>query len=124
MLAKLERSGRNHLYDSASPGTRAFRRTLLRVLGLVAAFFGILLSRALDRPQLDGAASVLIGLILIVVALLLVEESKALLVGEGADKRTLCSIMHLAESDPGVERAGYPLTMYFGPHNVLLTRNI
>jgi divalent metal cation (Fe/Co/Zn/Cd) transporter len=68
--------------------------------------------------------SVLIGALLMMVAFLLIAETKALLVGEGTDKETLRQIRALALADPGVDRAGYPLTMYFGPNNVLLTMNI
>jgi divalent metal cation (Fe/Co/Zn/Cd) transporter len=72
----------------------------------------------------DRVASILIGLILFAVALLLIIESKALLTGEGADSRMLRSIRNIAFSDRAVECVGYPLTMYFGPHHVLLTTNI
>ncbi len=94
------------------------------LLGLAAAFAGIFLSRLLNQPRLDGAASVLIGLLLFTVALLLVVESKALLVGEGADRAVLRSVRDLALADSSVERVGYPLTMYFGPHNLLLTMDV
>ena len=94
------------------------------VLGLIAATLGIFLSAALHRPLLDGVASIVIGVILIAVALLLIMESKALLVGEGADRQVLRSIRSLALSDEAVERVGYPLTMYFGPHSILLTMNV
>ena len=94
------------------------------LLGLITAGLGIYLSQALKIPQLDGAASVLIGLILATVALLLVMKSKTLLVGEGADRFVLRDIRQLALLDEAVERVGYPLTMYFGPHNILLTMNV
>ncbi|MDQ6733276.1 MAG: hypothetical protein M3Z35_04035, partial [Nitrospirota bacterium] len=59
-----------------------------------------------------------------VVAVLLIVESKALLVGEGADVETLRAIRALTQREEGVELAGYPLTMYFGPTKILLTMNI
>lgn len=94
------------------------------LVGLVFAFAGIFFGELLGLPQLDGVASILIGLLLMTVATILARESKALLVGEGADRQILRSIRELAQNDPGVERAGYPLTMYFGPHNILLTMNV
>ncbi|WP_419806190.1 hypothetical protein [Terriglobus sp.] len=66
----------------------------------------------------------MIGVTLIGVALLLIVESRALLVGEGADLSTLRVIRSLAQAEPGVEVVGYPLTMYFGPQSILLTMNI
>jgi cation diffusion facilitator family transporter len=93
-------------------------------VGNIAAFTGIFLSRVLKIPILDGAASVFIGLLLMSVAVLLARESKGLLVGEGADPNVLQSISALAAKDPAVEHAGYPFTMYFGPHTALLTMNL
>ncbi len=94
------------------------------LIGLLIAALGISLARMLNLPYADGVASVLIGSLLMAVAFALVVETKALLIGEGADKETLRRIRTLALADPAVDRAGYPLTMYFGPNNVLLTMNI
>ena len=94
------------------------------LLGLIVAFVGIFLTHYFNNPYLDGAASVVIGVILATVAVLLVYESKGLLIGEGADPQTLESIRKLAEADPGVKKVINPLTMYFGPHTVLLTVDI
>ena len=91
------------------------------LLGLIFAFFGIFLGSQLGLPQLDGVASVLIGLLLCAVAVLMVYESKGLLIGEGLDRESLKSIRALVEADPGVERVGHLHTMYLGPHEVLLT---
>lgn len=94
------------------------------LLGLIVAFVGIFLTHYFNNPYLDGVASVVIGVILATVAVLLVYESKGLLIGEGADPRTLESIRKLVEADPGVKKLINPLTMYFGPHTVLLTVDI
>jgi cation diffusion facilitator family transporter len=91
------------------------------MLGLVVAFVGILLGQITGILYFDGAASVIIGLILMGVAVLLAYESKGLLIGEGVDRATLDSIRELAESDPAVTRVVRPLTMHFGPTEVLLT---
>ena len=53
--------------------------------GIIAAAVGLFLSQLTGNPFYDGAASVVIGLILGVTALLLAFESKALLIGEAAD---------------------------------------
>ena len=90
------------------------------LLGLLFAFFGIFLGRQLDLPYLDGAASILIGLLLCVVAMLMVYESKGLLIGEGLDRETLKSARALVEADPAVERVQHLHTLYLGPHEVLL----
>jgi len=91
------------------------------LLGLIFAFVGIFLGSQLGLPQLDGVASVMIGLLLCGVAVLMVYESKGLLIGEGLDRESLQSIQALVEADPGVEWVGHLHTMYLGPHEVLLT---
>jgi len=91
------------------------------LLGLVFAFLGIFLGTQLGLPQLDGVASVLIGLLLCGVAVLMVYESKGLLIGEGLDHESLKSIRELVEGDEAVEWVGHLHTMYLGAHEVLLT---
>lgn len=94
------------------------------LLGLTAAVLGTLADQFLHWHVADGIASIAIGAILMSVAFILVLESKALLVGEGGDARMLHQIRALTEQQHGVRRAGYPLTMYFGPRNVLLAMNV
>ena len=94
------------------------------LFGLLSALVGTLLEQLFDWPLADGIASIVIGSTLMSVAVRLIVESKALLVGEGADVGVLRAIRRLAEAEPGVDRAGYPLTMYFGPDNILLTMNV
>jgi divalent metal cation (Fe/Co/Zn/Cd) transporter len=59
-----------------------------------------------------------------VVALLLIYESKGLLVGEGMNSQALQKLRALAQSQPGVTGLGRMLTMHFGPHTVLLTMEL
>ncbi|MGH7826620.1 MAG: cation diffusion facilitator family transporter, partial [Candidatus Binatia bacterium] len=94
------------------------------MLGLVAALVGIYLAHQFENPYFDGAASIVIGLILAIVAFLIGYESKGLLVGEGADPKTLQSIKALAEADAAIRAVERPLTMHFGPHTVLLTMHV
>lgn len=91
------------------------------LLGLVFAFLGIFFGRVFGLPYLDGVASVLIGLLLCGVAVLMVYESKGLLIGEGLDSQSLKSIRALVVADEAVERVKHLHTMYLGPHEVLLT---
>jgi cation diffusion facilitator family transporter len=94
------------------------------LLGLLIALLGIFLSHQLGWQRADGIASIAIGILLISVAVLLIAKCKALLIGEGADRETLHAIRAIAQADPDVERVGYPFTMYFGPHAILLTMNL
>ena len=90
------------------------------LLGLVVAFAGILLGQALRMPWLDGAASIVIGVLLCVVAAIMVNESRALIVGEGVSKATLDGIREIVLADPGVETVHRLRTLYFGPEDVML----
>lgn len=94
------------------------------LLGLIVALLGVYLGRQFSNPYVDGSASIVIGLILATVAVLLAYESKGLLIGEGASARMLKDICRLAGADPAVEQVRRPLTMYFGPHEVLLNVDI
>lgn len=92
--------------------------------GILVAFLGVLLGHTLRNPYLDGAASIIIGMILATVAGFLAYESRDLLVGESADADVLQSIRSLAEADPAVVGVSRPLTMHFGPEQVLLNLDI
>jgi cation diffusion facilitator family transporter len=94
------------------------------LVGLAIAAVGIALSHALDMPMLDGAASVLIGLLLAGVATLLTWESRGLLIGEGIRPETAQAIRDLALAEPGVRDVGRVLSMYVGPDDVLVTMDL
>jgi len=90
------------------------------LVGLGLAFLGIYLSGALGSAWLDGASSILIGFLLCVVALVMVYESKGLLVGEGVEKRTLDALREMIRTDPEVDRVDKLTTVYLGPDEILL----
>jgi cation diffusion facilitator family transporter len=90
------------------------------LIGLVVAFIGIYLGNLLGLPWLDGAASVVIGVLLCIVAAIMVNESRALIVGEGVSKPTLDGIRAIILADPGIESVQRLRTLYFGPEDVML----
>lgn len=94
------------------------------MLGLIVALVGVFLGHTLELPALDGAASVVIGLILAGVSVFLAYESKGLLIGEAVDSPTRASINQLAEDDAEVKRLVRALSMHLGPEEVLLTMEI
>ena len=94
------------------------------LVGLAIAGLGIYLSHALDMPVLDGVASILIGVLLAGVAVLLVRESRGLLIGEGVRPETADRIRAMAMAHPGVRQTGEVLSMYLGPDEVLVTLDI
>ncbi|RZL37581.1 MAG: cation diffusion facilitator family transporter [Rubrivivax sp.] len=91
------------------------------LVGLVIAAVGIALAHALERPEIDGIASLLIGLLLAGVAVLLVREARGLLVGEGVQPATAAEIQALALAHAEVLATGPVRSMYLGPDEALLT---
>jgi cation diffusion facilitator family transporter len=94
------------------------------LVGLVLAALGVFFSHWLDMPVLDGLASLLIGCLLAGVAVLLIRESRGLLVGEGVRPETARAIRALALDEPGVRATGPALSMYIGPEEALLTLDL
>ncbi|MBN1193663.1 MAG: cation transporter [Coriobacteriia bacterium] len=94
------------------------------MLGLIFAFLGVFFGHLFQNPYLDGAASIAIGLLLMGVAFVLAFETKGLLLGEGVDAVVLADIRKRVEADPSVDRAGDILTMYMGPHELLVNLGV
>src|SRR5262249_34664823 len=92
--------------------------------GLIIAFLRIFLGHLLDAPDLHAVASMLIGVLLAVVAVLLAYESRDLLIGESADPEVVRRIEALVAAEPLVRRASAPLTMQLAPNEVLLNLTI
>jgi len=94
------------------------------LMGLVIAGAGVVLSHGLNVPEIDGVASILIGLLLCGVASVLIWESRGLLIGEGIRPETAQAIRALALEQPKVRGAGRVLSMYVGPDDVLVTMDL
>lgn len=94
------------------------------LLGLVVAAAGVFASHYWNMPALDGAASVVIGLLLAGVAVILVREARGLLIGEGIRPETARQVRQFAQDTPGVKAVGRPLSMYIGRNEVLLTLDV
>jgi len=92
--------------------------------GLAIAALGIWLSHRFDMPVLDGAASLLIGVLLAVVATFLTWQSRDLLIGEGIRPETARAIRSIALAVPQVRDVGRVLSMYVGPDDALVTMDL
>jgi cation diffusion facilitator family transporter len=92
--------------------------------GLAVAAAGVYLSHRLQMPRLDALASVLIGLLLAGVAVLLIRESRGLLIGEGVKPETRQAIRDLAAAGPAVRQVGSVLSMYIGADEILVTLDV
>ena len=86
--------------------------------GIIAAAVGLALSQLTHDPFFDGAASVVIGLILAVTSCLLAYESKALLIGEAADPELVAALHDMVLEKKGVTAVGQVLTVHSAPDQV------
>jgi divalent metal cation (Fe/Co/Zn/Cd) transporter len=89
------------------------------LLGLLIALTGVLCARVFAMPELDGAASIGIAVVLAIAAGLLARESKGLLLGEPAQPKLRESLLEIAANDPGVGHVNGVLTVQMGPHTVV-----
>jgi cation diffusion facilitator family transporter len=92
--------------------------------GIVTAAAGVFLSQLTGDPFWDGAASVLIGIILGVTALVLAYESKGLLIGEAADPEVVEGLRALVCGKPGVVGVGHVLTVHSAPDQITAMINV
>jgi len=89
------------------------------LIGLLVAFVGTYLSVSLNLPVLDGVASILIGFVLAVTAILLARETKGLLIGERANQSIVDAITRLAEEMEGIAHANGILTVHLAPQQIV-----
>jgi divalent metal cation (Fe/Co/Zn/Cd) transporter len=94
------------------------------MLGIIVAFVGILLSQLTGNPLYDGAASVIIGLILAGTAAWLAYEIKGLLIGESAPPEIVNGIKKIAKSYPKIKHVNEVLTLHMGPEFILLNLSV
>ncbi len=94
------------------------------MLGLLVAFVAIALGHWLGLPEIDAAASIVIGLILAVTAALLAYECKGLLIGESATPATLSEIEGAIGEQKAILNVNEMLTMHLGPRDVLVNLSL
>jgi len=87
---------------------------------LLIAFAGIWSTHLSGNPRYDGIASILIGLVLILISLVLVRESRSLLMGETIRKATMRQIVSITEADPSVVNVQKQFSVYMAPEEIIL----
>ena len=94
------------------------------VIGLALAAGGLLLEQLTGSPVYDGAASIAIGVLLIVVAFRLGMDSKELLIGRSAAPRLRNVIREEIEQTPGVDQLLHLQTMHVGPDSLIVAARV
>jgi cation diffusion facilitator family transporter len=91
------------------------------LLSVVIAASGIAVGEATGSSHWDAAASGVIGLLLLAVAVFLAFENYSLLIGETATPDVEARIRRVLADDPAVASLRSLHTMHLGPHAVLVT---
>jgi len=94
------------------------------LLGIAIAAVATFFSWKLKLPWIDGAGSILIGLVLAIVAVLLARESKELLIGERASPELSAAVRETASEDPCVRQVVDITTSQMGPDQVIATISV
>jgi cation diffusion facilitator family transporter len=91
--------------------------------GLVFAFIGVGMAAITGNGRWDGLGSCAIGLLLIIVAVILVIETKSLLLGESASAPTRAAIAHALVGED-VVRVIHLRTLHLGPDEILVAAKV
>ena len=92
--------------------------------GAAIALIAIFVSQVTGDPIYDAIGAVLIGLMLMGFAIVLGNENKRLLIGEGLSERHQKPLEEITESYDGVVDVSELRTVYFGPDNVVVTADV
>jgi cation diffusion facilitator family transporter len=92
--------------------------------GLLIAALGVWLSHATGDARWDGVASIAIGLVLGVVAVLLARESMGLLIGERASPELIAAIRAAFDNAREVTGVGEVVTIHLGPRSVFVAASV
>jgi len=94
------------------------------LVGLIIALLSVFLGQVTGWVYFDGIGSVLIGVLLISVSYFFAVECKALLVGEGLGVGNVEKIQKILDDYPRVSSHNRPLSLYFGPNEVLVNLDV
>ncbi|TYL40600.1 zinc/cadmium/cations transporter [Natronococcus pandeyae] len=107
-----------------APLLTAATENFVAVIGVVVAILGVYLTDRTGAVVYDAAASIVIGLLLMFLALALAWENRSLIVGEGVTRRERAEIVDAIDAVDGVEELLDLRTMHLGPESVLVACDI
>jgi cation diffusion facilitator family transporter len=94
------------------------------LIGLVLALGGVGLTVITDDPIWDAIGTTSIGVLLILVAMVLVVETKSLLLGEAASPENQQAVVDSLLDTDGIERIIHLRTLYIGPDELLVATKV
>lgn len=114
-----------HVLATSDPTLRAvFAEDAAALIGLVVAAVGLGAHQLTGSPVPDAIASIVIGLLLGVVALVLINRNRRFLVGEVADQRVRDATVKALLSMPDIARVTYLRLEIVGPRQVSLIADV
>ncbi len=99
-----------------------FGEDVTALVGLAIALLAVLATALTANPVYDAIGTILIGLLLIVIAVLLAIEVKALLIGQSVEPHLLAQMREFLEQREEVARVFNLLTMQMGPDAMIAVK--
>jgi cation diffusion facilitator family transporter len=90
------------------------------LVGLLAAFGGLLMTQLTGNGVWDGVGSIVVGVTLFGVAFFLARKTKGLLIGQSVPPAQRERMLQIASESPGVKGVVHLRTMHLGPEDVLV----
>jgi cation diffusion facilitator family transporter len=94
------------------------------LLGLLIAVFGLLMYQLTGNSIYDALASIGIGVVLIITAIILALESKSLLIGESADPEVVAAIKNILTTDDNLLFVNEIASLHMGPDFIVVTVSV
>ena len=94
------------------------------LLGLLIALGGIFLYQVTGNMMFDALASIGIGIVLVLTAVVLAIESKSLLIGESADPQIVADIRDVLHAEQHILAINEVATLHMGPEFIVATVSV
>jgi cation diffusion facilitator family transporter len=94
------------------------------MVGLALAAIGLALRQVTGSPVWDGAASIAIGVLLVVIAIRLGMASRDFLIGRAASQETIETICAEIENSAGIDGVVELRTMHVGPDHLIVAAQV
>ena len=89
-------------------------------LGVAAALLATIVGHATGNAYLDGAASLFIGALLVIVAAIILANTRKMLIGTGVEEDEAAAIRKIAASEPEVASCEKVQTLFMGTNELIV----
>ncbi|MCG9967061.1 cation diffusion facilitator family transporter [Pelotomaculum terephthalicicum JT] len=114
-----------NINNVANPAVKfVFYEDFAALVGVVIALIAVAISKVTNNIVYDGAASIIIGIILGVMGVMLAYENRDMIIGRAAHPNIVRRIGDIAMRVPGVTDVQEIKTMYIGAHSLLVNMTI